>query len=109
MASNSRGISDSSVVLPAPVLPMIAVVWPGWRGKRDAREHGTGRTGVGEPDVDQLELTPQGDLAARAPTGGTTEDSVSSTSPIRSAQTAARGIMIAMNVAIITDMRICIR
>ena len=32
-----------------------------------------------------------------------------STSPIRSAQTAARGIMIAMKVAIITDVRISIR
>ncbi len=109
MASNSRGISDISVVLPAPVLPMIAVVCPGWAASEMPERTGAGRTRVGEADVDQLELAPQGDLAARATTAGTTEESVSSTSPIRSAQTAARGIMIAMNVAIITDMRICIR
>ena len=41
--------------------------------------------------------------------GGTTEESVSSTSTIRSAHTAARGIIIIMKVAIITDIRICIR
>ena len=41
--------------------------------------------------------------------GSTTELSVSSTSVIRSAQTAARGIITAMKVAIITDIRICIR
>ena len=34
---------------------------------------------------------------------------MSSTSLIRSAHTAARGIIMAMNVAIITDIRICIR
>ena len=42
-------------------------------------------------------------------TGGATEDSVSSTSTIRSAHTAARGTMIAMKVAIMTAIRICIR
>ena len=41
--------------------------------------------------------------------GWTTEVSVSSTSRIRSAQTAARGTIISMNVAIITDIRICTR
>ena len=41
--------------------------------------------------------------------GGTTDDSVSSTSVMRSAQTAARGTIISMNIAIITDMTICIR
>ena len=41
--------------------------------------------------------------------GGTTDESVSSTSLIRSAQTAARGTIISMNVAIITDIRICTR
>jgi len=38
-----------------------------------------------------------------------TLDSVVSTSRMRSAHTSARGIMTNMNVAIITDMRICIR
>jgi hypothetical protein len=41
--------------------------------------------------------------------GGTTDDSVSRTSVMRSAQTAARGTIISMNIAIITDMTICIR
>ena len=41
--------------------------------------------------------------------GGTTDESVSSTSVIRSALTAARGTMTAMKVAIITENRICIR
>ena len=41
--------------------------------------------------------------------GSTTEDSVSSTSPIRSAETAARGAIISRKVAIITANRIWIR
>ncbi len=41
--------------------------------------------------------------------GGTTVESVSRTSMIRSAQTAARGTMMTIIVAIITLMRICIR
>ena len=41
--------------------------------------------------------------------GGSTEDSVFSTSLIRSALTEARGTITAMNVAIITDIRICMR
>ena len=52
------------------------------------------------------------DVVARAVTGRpavTTEDSVSSTSLIRSAQTMARGAIISRKVAIITDMRICTR
>ncbi len=41
--------------------------------------------------------------------GGTTDDSVSSTSPIRSAHTDARGTITSMKVAIITDIRIWTR
>jgi len=41
--------------------------------------------------------------------GGTTVESVSSTSSMRPADTVARGIIIDMNVAIITDIRICMR
>jgi hypothetical protein len=40
---------------------------------------------------------------------GEMDSSVSRTSWIRSAHTAARGTIISMNVAIMTDMRICIR
>ena len=39
----------------------------------------------------------------------TTEDSVPSTSVIRSAQTAARGASISKKVAISTDIKICTR
>ena len=41
--------------------------------------------------------------------GGVTDDSVASTSSMRSAHTAARGTIISMKVAIMTDIRICIR
>ena len=41
--------------------------------------------------------------------GGATDDSVASTSPMRSADTDARGAITATNVAIITAMRICMR
>ena len=41
--------------------------------------------------------------------GGTTDESVSSTSVIRSAHTEARGTIISMNIAIITDITICMR
>ncbi len=41
--------------------------------------------------------------------GGVTDDSVPSTSMIRSAQTADLGIIIIMKVPIITAIRICIR
>ena len=41
--------------------------------------------------------------------GGTTDEDVSRTSAIRSAHTAARGIITARNVAIMTETRICIR
>ena len=45
VASNSRGISESSVVLPAPVLPMIAVVWPGPARKLMSRSTGASAPG----------------------------------------------------------------
>ena len=41
--------------------------------------------------------------------GGTTVESVSSTSVMRPAETVARGIIIDMKVAIMTDIRICMR
>ena len=41
--------------------------------------------------------------------GGAIEESVPRTSMIRSAQTAARGIMTAMKVAIMTDIRMSVR
>jgi hypothetical protein len=61
-----------------------------------------------EPHVAQLQ--PPCDVTSSTASGEiTTDDSVSSTSTIRSAQTAARGIIAAMKLAIITDIRICAR
>ena len=48
-------------------------------------------------------------MSVTASVGSATEDSVSRTSPIRSADTEALGIIIDMKVAIITEMRIWIR
>ena len=45
MASNSRGTIESSVVLPAPVLPMIAVVCPGSAVKLTSRSTGAAAPG----------------------------------------------------------------
>ena len=56
VASKSRGISDSSVVLPAPVLPMIAVVCPASARKLMSRSTGDLGTRVLEPHVAQLQL-----------------------------------------------------
>ena len=55
VASNSRGTRLTSVVLPAPVLPTIAVVRPARRRERDVAEHGLLGAGVVEADAAQLE------------------------------------------------------
>ena len=97
-----------SVVLPEPVLPMIAVVWPGSDVKRDVAEHRRLGARVAEADVAAARATPGPDVGDGV--GEVTTDvSVSSTSWMRSAHTAARGISAAMKVAIITAMRICMR
>ena len=109
VASNSRGISWSSVVLPAPVLPTIAVVWPGAGGEGDVGQHRVFGARVVEADVAELDLgrvdrpLRPGGRAAR------TVDSVSSTSWMRPADTDARGIIEIMKVAITTDIRIWMR
>ena len=64
--------------------------------------------GVGEVDVVELD-PPERRADAAGSAGAATDGSVSSTSPMRFAQTAARGIMTNMNVAIMTPMRICMR
>ena len=114
VTSNSRGTSDISVVLPAPVLPMIAVTSPGRAWKLMSR-----RTGTSAPGYRKLAWRNSTPPVPRAPSarssgwtgaaGGTTDVSVSRTSATRSAQMAARGTIIAMNVAIMTDIRICTR
>ena len=101
----------SSVVLPAPVQPMIAVVCPAAAVKRDVAQHrvarrpGSGTSTPRELDARRASATAvTGVGGRRRPT-----DSVSSTSPIRSAQTAARGTITSMKVAIMTAIRICMR
>ena len=64
---------------------------------------------VAELDVAQLEPAVRGAGRPRLLRRGATRGSVSSTSLIRSAQTAARGTSTNMKVAIITDIRICTR
>ena len=77
-------------------------------GEGQVPQHRLLGTGIGELHAAELQLAaPRSTVTGSA--GGTTEVSVSSTSAIRSAHTDARGIMISMNVAIITDIRICIR
>ena len=50
VASNSRGISEISVDLPAPVEPMMAVVSPGWAVNVMLQSTGVG-TRIGETGV----------------------------------------------------------
>ena len=97
------------MVLPAPVDPTIAVVVPGSQRDAHLAQHGRLGAGVGEGDPAQLDGDRAGgDRAAAAP-AACTLDSVSRTSWMRPAETVARGIIIAMKVAIITDMRIWMR
>ena len=109
MTSWSRGTSPTSVVLPAPVEPTIAVVVPGSRAQRHLAQHRRLGARVGEGDAAQLDRDRAGRDDDRVGRAACTEDSVSSTSWMRPAETVARGIIIAMKVAIITDMRIWMR
>ena len=97
------------MVLPEPVLPMIAVVCPARAASEMSAEHRRLGARVVEPDVAQLERAAVGQLGDRRRRARTTDDGVSSTSSMRSAHTAARGTMTATNVAIITAMRIWTR
>ena len=98
----------TSVVLPAPVLPTIAVVWPG--AVANEMPLSTGVLGARVVEADVANSSAPGSSTSRTgSTGGTTLGSVSSTSWMRSADTDARGIIEIMKVAITTDMRICTR
>ena len=87
----------------------MAVVVPGSTVKVMVVQHGLFGARVGEVDVLELDLA--GGRAGRGGgvAGAATDGSVSSTSPMRFAHTAARGIMTNMKVAIMTPMRICMR
>ena len=96
------------VVFPAPVLPMIAVVLPD-----SAKKVTSLRTGCSAPGYEKLtsrnSTVPWDSSCVTGSSAARTDDGVFSTSPIRSAHTAARGTRTAMKVAIITAIRICIR
>ncbi len=97
-----------SVVLPAAGAADDRGDLAGLGQEVDVAEHGLLRAGIPELHV---RATPAARWAATlcGESGGSTAGSVSSTSTIRSAQTSARGIIMNMNVAIITDIRICSR
>ena len=97
------------MVLPAPVLPMTAVVWPAQRGERHPLQHRLVGPRVAEADVAQLEraAVPAGTAIGRS--GAATDGRVSSTSTMRSAHTAARGAIRATNIAIITAMSMSVK
>ena len=68
--SNRRGISDSSVVLPAPVLPMIAVVRPARRRQADVAQHRHLGAGIAERDAAQLDVARAAARSVTRSTGG---------------------------------------
>ncbi len=102
-----RAASWRSVVLPAPVEPMMAVVSPGatWNDTSSS----TACCAPGWRNVAPRNSTVPG--VRKLLTGWAlrcTDVSVSSTSTMRVAATPARGIIDNMNVANITALRICI-
>ena len=101
-------MSVSSVVLPAPVEPMIAVVRPGSARNEMSCSTGALAPGYWNP-APRNSSSPRPVTSVTGSAAGTTDESVSSTSSMRSAQTAARGTIISMKVAIMTAIRICMR
>ena len=97
------------MVLPLPVPPMIAVVWPGSAVRLMSLQHGLLGARIPELHVAQLQPARRAARGQRAGPGAASAGSVSITSMIRSALTSARGTSMNMNVAIMTDIRICAR
>ncbi len=92
--------------MPEPVPPITAVVLPGSARNVTSRRTGASAPGYANAALRNSRVTG----VARVRTGRAgvgSDDSVSSTSRIRSAHTAARGAIIATNDVIITAMRIC--
>lgn len=106
VTSMSRGTRPSSVVLPEPVDPTTAVVVPGRTSK--VMSDNTFSSAPGYRNCAASNSTEAGSPVKPAGVlDGTTDVSVSRTSQMRSAHTAARGAIIARNDAIITDIMIC--
>ena len=96
------------MLLPAPVEPITATVWPGVGLEREVAQHRQVGAGVAELDGVQPRV-PRSGTSVTGSSGCGTDVSVCRTSMTRSAQTAERGIIIIMKVPIITDITICIR
>ncbi len=94
--------------MPAPVDPIIAVVCPGRAVKEMLLS--TWLSAPSYPKETLLNATvPSTGVVPESVSGSTIDGVVPRTSPIRSAQTIARGIIMAINVPIMTAMRICSR
>ena len=99
-------MSETSVVLPAPVDPTIATVSPRFGLEADALQHRRLGAGVGELDLVERDRARARRTSLTGFSARVRVDSLASTSPMRSAETAARGIMIVMKLAISTPIRI---
>lgn len=104
----SRGSSVTRVVLPEPVLPMMAVVVPGSASRSIDDSTGCSAPGY-ENSTPRSSTRPLTSSVVTGSLGGTTEEGVASTSPMRSAETAARGSSTAMKVAMSTAIKIWMR
>ena len=107
VASKRRGMRFTSVVLPGTGRADDGGGLAGLRREGDVAEDRMAGARVAEPDVSNSS-SPCRTRFVTPSVGGTTDGSVSSTSPMRSAETDARGRSMNMNVAIITAMRIWI-
>ncbi len=100
----------TSVDLPLPVLPTMAVVSPGRASNEMSRRTGCLGARVAELDVAELDLPAVPGPGESGCAGSRTEiGSVSSTSRIRPAETAARGTRTNMITAVMIANRICMR
>ena len=79
------------VVLPLPVLPTMAVVWPGRGRERDVAQDRVLGAGVAELDVAELDAARRASDGAGDRSGSAIDGSVSRTSWMRPAETAAAG------------------
>ena len=108
LASSNRASSRTTVDLPDAVEPTIAVVVPGWTVKLTSartRASASGYTKV----TSRISTVPGAGKVSTASEEEVMVGGVASTSLMRSAHTAARGIMIVMKLAMTMPMRICMR
>ena len=95
------------MLLPEPVPPTIAVIAPGSNTQVISLQDGLLGPRVAELDVHQLDAAGLRKPLGPASAGSAISGSVPSTSWMRSAEAAARGTIIIVITAIITENRIC--